>query len=453
MADRTRRLASAAADRRSSRSTGTASCGWPSPRRAWRWPRRRRTSAKRSTWRGEAAAQLSGPGGLSRAGTLGLLERRPVPAGRPARRLARRPWASCSRPAATLPITLRGGPAAAVDDRLFNCAVLVHRGQLLGAVPKSYLPNYREFYEKRQFAPAAQAAVHVDPAARPGRAVRPGPAVRGAATCRASCCTSRSARTSGCRCRRARSRRWRARRCIANLSASDVTVGKADYRRLLCASQSAKCVAGYLYSAAGPGESTTDLAWDGHALIYENGERLAESTRFPLQGGFDHGGPRPRPPAPGAHALDDASATACRRTARSCAGFRRIEFELDVPADHVPLRRRIERFPYVPSDPARRDERCAEVYDIQVEALRKRLAATGLEARRASASPAGSTRRRPRWSRCARSTGSACRARNILGYTLPGLRHQPADVRQRARADAGARHLGAARSTSAPASS
>ena len=73
---------------------------------------------------------------------------------------------------------------------------------------------------------------------------------------------------------------------IANLSASDITVGKADYRRLICAAQSAKCVAAYLYSAAGPGESTTDLAWDGQALVYENGERLAESERFPLEGGL-----------------------------------------------------------------------------------------------------------------------------------------------------------------------
>ena len=67
---------------------------------------------------------------------------------------------------------------------------------------------------------------------------------------------------------------------------SDITVGKADYRRLICAAQSAKCVAAYLYSAAGPGESTTDLAWDGQALVYENGERLAESERFPLEGGL-----------------------------------------------------------------------------------------------------------------------------------------------------------------------
>src|SRR5204863_9475051 len=67
---------------------------------------------------------------------------------------------------------------------------------------------------------------------------------------------------------------------LVNLSASNITIGKAAYRRDLCASQSGKCIAAYLYSAAGPGESTTDLAWDGHAIIFENNELLAESQRF-----------------------------------------------------------------------------------------------------------------------------------------------------------------------------
>ena len=70
---------------------------------------------------------------------------------------------------------------------------------------------------------------------------------------------------------------------LLNLSASNITIGKADYRRHLVASQSARCLAAYLYSAAGPGESTTDLAWDGHALIYENGNLIAESRRFSYQ--------------------------------------------------------------------------------------------------------------------------------------------------------------------------
>jgi len=276
-----------------------------------------------------------------------------------------------------LAISCAVGVPLRVDNRLFNCAVLVCRGQLLGAVPKSYLPNYREFYEKRQFAPAAQALSTSIQLL--GQTVPFGPRllfeasnvpgfVLGMELCEdvwAPLSPSTFAALAGAT-------------VIANLSASDATVGKADYRRLLCASQSAKCVAAYLYSAAGPGESTTDLAWDGHALVYENGERLAESLRFPLQGGF----------ITADIDLDHLRQERMRWTTfGDCAqanhaqleGYRRVEFELDLPPDRVRLKRRIERFPYVPSDHARRDERCAEVYDIQVEALRKRLAATGIK--------------------------------------------------------------------------
>jgi NAD+ synthase (glutamine-hydrolysing) len=276
-----------------------------------------------------------------------------------------------------LAISCAVGLPLRVDNRLFNCAVLVCRGQLLGAVPKSYLPNYREFYEKRQFAPAAQALSTSIQLL--GQTVAFGPRllfeasnvpgfVLGMELCEdvwAPLSPSTFAALAGAT-------------VIANLSASDATVGKADYRRLLCASQSAKCVAAYLYSAAGPGESTTDLAWDGHALVYENGERLAESLRFPLQGGF----------ITADIDLDHLRQERMRWTTfGDCAqanhaqleGYRRVEFELDLPPDRVRLKRRIERFPYVPSDHARRDERCAEVYDIQVEALRKRLAATGIK--------------------------------------------------------------------------
>ena len=182
------------------------------------------------------------------------------------------------------PLLAVGLPLRA-DGRLFNCAVLVHRGRILGVVPKTYLPNYREFYEKRQFAPAAQALS--TSLQLLGQDVPFGNQLLFAATnvpgfvLHMEICEdlwvplppSTLASLAGAT-------------VIANLSASDVTVGKADYRRLLCASQSAKCVSAYLYSGAGPGESTTDLAWDGHALAYENGECLAESQRFPLEPGL-----------------------------------------------------------------------------------------------------------------------------------------------------------------------
>lgn len=165
---------------------------------------------------------------------------------------------------------------------------------------------------------------------------------------------------------------------LANLSASDITIGKAAYRKLLCASQSAKCIAAYLYSAAGPGESTTDLAWDGHALIYENGDLLAESTRFPQQPGLitaDVDLDRLRQDRMRMTSFSDCAAT--HRDAVSL--LRRVTFEFEVPRGVGALQRSDERFPYVPSDPAHRDERCAEVYRIQVQGLTKRLEATRIE--------------------------------------------------------------------------
>jgi NAD+ synthase (glutamine-hydrolysing) len=274
------------------------------------------------------------------------------------------------------PALLVGLPLRA-ESGLYNCGVLLHRGRLLGAVPKSYLPNYREFYEKRQFAPAAQAlsgslrlcgqdvpfgtrllfragnlpgfVLHVEVCEDLWVPLPPSTlaALAGATV-------------------------------LANLSASDITVGKADYRRLICASQSAKCVAAYLYSAAGPGESTTDLAWDGHALVYENGDRLAESARFQDDGSLitadidlDH--------LRQERARLTSFGDCVQAHAALLRDFRSVEFDLDLPAGRVPLRRALERFPYVPANPARLDERCAEVYDIQVQGLQKRLRATGIE--------------------------------------------------------------------------
>src|SRR5512145_839965 len=305
-----------------------------------------------------------------------------------------------------------------VDHRLFNFGLVLQRGRILGAVPKTYLPNYREFYEKRQFAPASQALSTTVRIA--GQDVPFGSELLFAArnldsvVLQVEICEdlwvplppSTLASLAGAT-------------LLANLSASDITVGKADYRRLLCAAQSAKCVAAYLYSAAGPGESTTDLAWDGHALIYENGERLEESKRFPLRGGFiladvdlDH---------LRQERLRWTTFADCAHEHRDrIAQFRRVEFELDVPRDRVLLRRRIERFPYVPSDPARRDQRCAEVYDIQVAGLYKRLEATGIK--RAVLGISGgldSTQAALVTVRAFDRLGLP--RRDILGYTMPGF--------------------------------
>jgi NAD+ synthase (glutamine-hydrolysing) len=317
-----------------------------------------------------------------------------------------------------LPLALAVGLPLRADDRIFNCALLVHRGRILGVVPKSYLPNYREFYEKRHFAPAAQAT---SPTLRLlGQDVPFGARLLFAArdlpgfVLHLEVCEdlwvplppSTLAALAGAT-------------VLANLSASDVTVGKADYRRLLGASHSAKCIAGCLYSAAGPGESTTDLAWDGHALVYENGERLAESPRFPSGPALvtaDLDLDRLRQERARMTSFGD-NAQAHAATLRE---FRRIDFDLGTPAGRVPLRRRVERFPYVPSDPAQRDERCAEVYDIQVEGLMKRLVATGLQKVVIGISGGlDSTQAALVAVRAFDRLGLP--RRNILGYTLPGF--------------------------------
>lgn len=176
------------------------------------------------------------------------------------------------------PVLLVGAPLR-FEGKLFNCAVVVYRGRVLGVVPKSYLPNYREFYEARQFAAAREAVareVRLFGAAVPFgndlvfEADGAAPFALHVEICEdvwVPIPPSTYAALAGAT-------------VLANLSASNVTVGKADYRRAFCAQQSAKGLEAYLYAAAGPGESTTDLAWDGHALEYENGVLLAESEWF-----------------------------------------------------------------------------------------------------------------------------------------------------------------------------
>jgi NAD+ synthase (glutamine-hydrolysing) len=273
------------------------------------------------------------------------------------------------------PILVVGAPLC-LDGKLFNCAIAIYRGHILGITPKTYLPNYREFYEKRQFTAGPDAVLSevsllgqrvpfgndlvYDATNVPGFAV----AVEICEDLWAPIPPSTYAAFAGAT-------------VLLNLSASNITIGKADYRRSLCASQSGRCVAAYLYAAAGPGESTTDLAWDGHAMIFENHDLLAESSRFAAEeqlivADVD---------------LDRLVQERMRMTSfNDCASehrdrarqVRHIPLELQVPAGRVALNRTVERFPYVPSDPAARDDRCFEAYNIQVQGLAKRLSATGI---------------------------------------------------------------------------
>lgn len=262
------------------------------------------------------------------------------------------------------------------EGRLFNCAVAICGGQIVGVTPKSYLPNYREFYEKRHFAAARDAisdtilvagqmapfGTHLIYAVEsiPGFAAHveicedlwtPLPPSTFAALAGAT--------------------------VLCNLSASNITIGKADYRRSLCMGQSARALAVYLYSAAGLGESTTDLAWDGHALICENGELLAESRRFCddeqiIFADVD---------------LERLLQDRMRQTSFSdtisdyrdqLRRIRQIRLTITPPVVSD-LRRRIPRFPFVPADPATRDERCYEAYNIQVHGLIQRMRSAGVE--------------------------------------------------------------------------
>ena len=161
---------------------------------------------------------------------------------------------------------------------------------------------------------------------------------------------------------------------LANLSGSPITIGRADDRQLLARSASSRCLAAYVYAAAGEGESTTDLAWDGQTMIYENGLLLAESERFPKgerRSVADVDTDLLRAERIRMGTFDDNRRHHGVRT----DAFRRIEFVVDPPAGDIGLRREVERFPFVPSDPQRLQQDCYEAYNIQVSGLEQRLRA------------------------------------------------------------------------------
>ncbi len=315
------------------------------------------------------------------------------------------------------PLLLVGAPLR-FEDKLFNCAVAISRGRIAGVIPKSYLPNYREFYEKRQFA-AARTALGVT-VTLCGQTIPFGPDLIFEATglpelrVHVEICEDLWAPIPPST--------WAAlggAAVLANLSASNITVGKADYRRSLVTGHSARCLAACLYSGAGPGESTTDLAWDGHALIAENGELLAESERFAgreqiILADIDLG--RLQQDRMRLTSFGDAVGDH-RALLRQ---LRRIPFDFAPPAGEIPLLRRVERFPFAPSDPRVRDERCFEAYNIQVHGLMKRLEATGT--RKIVLGVSGGLDS----TQALIVAAQACDRlqlprRNILAYTMPGF--------------------------------
>ena len=270
-----------------------------------------------------------------------------------------------------LPVLVVGAPLR-YRHRIYNVAVVIHRGRVLGVAPKSYLPTYREFYERRQLAAGddergviriGDAEVPFGPDLLFAAADLPG-FVLYVEICEdmfVPVPPSAHAALAGAT-------------VLANLSGSPITIGRAEDRCLLARSASARCLAAYVYAAAGEGESTTDLAWDGQTMIWENGVLLAESERFPKgerRSIADVDTELLRSERLRMGTFDDNR----RHHQATTESFRRVEFRLDAPTGDIGLRREIERFPFVPSDVERLQQDCYEAYNIQVAGLEQRLRA------------------------------------------------------------------------------
>jgi NAD+ synthase (glutamine-hydrolysing) len=274
-----------------------------------------------------------------------------------------------------LPLLVVGAPLRH-QHRIYNTAVVVHRGSILGVVPKSYLPTYREFYERRQMAAGDDERGTIRIAGAVHQADIPfGPDLLFAATdlpgfvLHVEICEdmfvpippSSQAALAGAT-------------VLANLSGSPITIARAEDRGLLARSASARCLAAYVYAAAGEGESTTDLAWDGQTMIWENGRLLADSERFPK--GARRSVADVDLELLRAERLRMGTFDDNRKHHRGLTeSFRTVQFRLDPPTGDIGLRRDVERFPFVPSDPQRLQQDCYEAYNIQVSGLEQRLRA------------------------------------------------------------------------------
>ncbi|KRA32426.1 MULTISPECIES: NAD(+) synthase [unclassified Nocardioides] len=273
-----------------------------------------------------------------------------------------------------LPVIVVGAPLRK-GNRLFNCGVVIHRGSILGVAPKSFLPTYREFYEARWFASGEDQRGETialggsdvpfgrdlifDAVDVPGLAIN----VEICEDMWVPIPPSAYASLAGAT-------------VLVNLSGSPITIARAEDRHLLARSASARCNAAYIYAAAGQGESTTDLSWDGQTMVYEMGDLLGESERFP-------DGPR--------RTVVDVDLDRLRQERQRQGTFNDnrhqarvetgdydvIEFTLDPPAGDIGLRRKVDRYPFVPDDPARLALDCYEAYNIQVSGLEQRLRAIG----------------------------------------------------------------------------
>ena len=311
------------------------------------------------------------------------------------------------------------GAPLRVEHQLYNCAVVIANGQIQGVVPKSYLPNYGEFYDVRQFRFFNDTATtEIDLL---GERVQFGSGLLFEIAdmplfkFHVEICEdvwvpippSSFAALAGAT-------------VLVNLSASNALVGKSGYRNQLVAQQSARCIAAYLYTSAGGGESSTDLAWDGQGVICENGELLAEPRRFidePTLTFADIDLER----LSRERMRMNTYAQSVQRHAAEVSKFRTVFFELDIQRyEPLALKRCVERYPYVPADARRRDERCNEVYNIQVQALAQRLTTSGLK--KVVIGISGGLDSTHALLVCARVMDKLKLPRtNILAYTMPGF--------------------------------
>ncbi len=307
-----------------------------------------------------------------------------------------------------------------LDGLLYNCCAVVARGRIWGITPKTYLPNYLEFYEMRHFTPGdyapfstinllgeenipfgsrllfsiaqqPQFKLHIEVCEDLWTPIPP----------------SSYASLAGAT-------------VLVNPSGSPVTIGKDAYRRQLVMNQSGRCIAAYLYSGAGFGESTTEVAWDGHGLICENGSVLAETERFAYQAQLVTADVDLDRIAQDRVRLTTFGQSIARERDRIDA-FRTIMVDLPLPgAARLDLQRTYERFPYVPSDPAQRETRCREVLDIQVQGLVRRLEA--MNAKKVVIGVSGGLDSTQALLVCAAAMDRMKLPRqNILAYTMPGF--------------------------------
>lgn len=271
------------------------------------------------------------------------------------------------------PLLLIGAPLRR-NGRIYNCALAIAKGRVLGAIPKSYLPNYREFYEKRWFAHGRNVqgvSIRVNGEEIPfgidllfAANNIPGFIV-GVEICEdfwSPQPPSNLAALAGAT-------------VIANLSASNITIGKSDERHMLCKAQSARTLTAYAYSAAGHGESTTDLSWDGQGMIYEMGDLMVESVRFDRKPELcivDIDCQRIVGERQRMQTFNDSA----EALGRPEDWFRTVAFEASNIDSDIGLIRPVRRFPFVPNRPEHLDADCYEAFNIQIDGLIRRMQAT-----------------------------------------------------------------------------